>query len=87
MNTRTTFFRVILASITLFAASAGAMEACPFCNSPTPREVRAGLFAKGSGKTIAVMIAPFAVLLLGLRIYCAGIDHSFQVVKNDIPSS
>ena len=41
-------------------------EACPFCDSRTAEEVRAGIFNSDFGYHLAVSFAPFPVLIAAL---------------------
>lgn len=43
--------------------------ACPFCNSPTGSEVRAGIFDGDFWATLLALSAPFALLGAALAIY------------------
>ncbi len=67
--------------VVMIAVATGQIEACPLCDSPTAHEVRAGLAGEANGKTLAAIIAPFAVLLAGLRIYSVGRVDFFRFLK------
>jgi hypothetical protein len=57
-------FRLWLAPCCLAATllAPAASRACPVCNAPTAREVRAGLADDGAGIAAAAVVLPFAVL-------------------------
>ncbi len=46
-----------------------AADACPFCNTETGKQVRAGIFASDFWTTFLVVASPFPVLLLAIAAY------------------
>ena len=43
-------------------------KACPFCNSSTAEQVRAGIFNSEFGYNLVISIAPFAILVAVLML-------------------
>lgn len=78
MSRRYTNGVFLTAGVIAALACMGSASACPVCDSATADEVRAGLTADGMGKTIAAMVAPFVVLVAGVRIYNVGLLHFFR---------
>jgi uncharacterized BrkB/YihY/UPF0761 family membrane protein len=50
-------------------------SACPMCNTETGQQVRAGIFDENFWTTLAVIVAPFPVLLLAIAIYHYGVPN------------
>ncbi len=56
----------ITAVVGVALAVASPVEACPFCDSSTAEEVRAGIFNFDFGYHLAVTFAPFPILVAAL---------------------
>ena len=59
-----------------------AVSACPICNTETGRQVRMGIFGDDFWSTLAIVAAPFPVLLLVLAAMHFGWPQSGKRQSN-----
>jgi hypothetical protein len=69
-------------AMTISALSAARVHACPFCDSATAKQVRAGIFDADFGWHLAAAIAPFSVLIAILLLIAYGRLPGFVASTN-----